>query len=289
MRRTIPLVVVGLAALAVATSSADSSAEIAWGRIIGADAGALDAAQKGRAASLLSSAQNTRGCQGTIAACLASGDQTARRHAGYVVRMVRKGKTDDFIRQGITDRAASAFPSTIQKIDVTGRPFQGDPNAPVVLVEFACFQCPYCAHLAPQLEGLKQRFGDKVVHYYKYFPVRSHPRGVQAALAGLAAQRQDKFWRMAELMFANRADLEDADLADYASRAGLDPARYRTDIADPAAMKVIEKDKLEGMRLGVDGTPTFFVNGKLFKGQADFEELVDRIGEELDIVEGRIR
>ena len=288
MRRIAPLAVVAFAALAAATAAA-GAVDIAWSKIIGADPGTLDAAQKDRVAAILSGAQNTRGCQGTIATCLSSGDQTARRHAGFVARMVRKGKTDDEIRKGIADRAASAFPSEIQKIDVSGHPSNGSPSAPVVVVEFACFECPFCAHLAPQLAGLDKRFGDKVAHYYKFFPVRSHPHGVQAALAGLAAHRQGKFWRMAALMFANRADLEDADLADYASRAGLDMARYQADIADPSAMKVIEKDKLEGMRLGVEGTPTFFVNGKLFLGQADFDEIADRIDEEIDIIEGRIR
>lgn len=289
MRRTIAIALAGLSALAVAASSAEPPSGIAWDRIIGANPGALDAKQKERVASLLGSVRNTRGCQGTIAACLAAGDQTARRHAGYVARMARKSKDDAFIRQGIADRAASAFPAQVHGIDVADRPVRGAAGAPVTLVEFACFQCPYCAHLAPQLEGIGKRFPGKVAYYYKYFPVRSHPRGVQSALAGLAAQRQDRFWQMAELMFENRADLEDADLAGYASQAGLDMAKYRADIADPAAMKVIEKDKLEGMRVGVDGTPTFFVNGKLFRGQADFEELADRIGEELDIVEGRIR
>jgi len=278
-----------LAALAVSASSADSSAQISWDKIIGASPSALDAAQKSRVAQLLSSIDNTRGCKGTLAACLAQGDRTAQRHAGFVVRMVRKAKDDGAIRQGIADRAESAFPSEIQRIDVSGHPTTGNANAKVQLVEFACFQCPFCAHLAPQLADLDTRFGKNVAYTYKFFPVRSHSRGVPAALAGLAAHRQNKFWKMAELMFENRSDLEDADLEGYAARAGLDLAKYKADLADPTAMKVIEKDKLEGMRLGIDGTPTFFVNGKLFKGQADFEELADRIGEELDIIDGRIR
>jgi protein-disulfide isomerase len=288
MRRYGVLALLGVVALAAATSSAGSP-ELPWDKIIGADARTLDAAQKDRVASILAGAQNTRGCKGTIAACLASGDQTARRHAGFVARMVRKGKADDAILQGLKDRAASAFPSEVMAIDVGDHPLNGNPKAKVVLVEFACFECPFCAHLAPKLATLKQRFGDKVAHYYKFFPVRSHSRGVPSALAGLAAFRQGKFWQMAELMFAGRADLADGDLLGYASQAGLDVARYKADIADPASMKYIEKDKLEGMRLGVDGTPTFFVNGKQFLGQPDFDELADRLGEEIDIVEGRIK
>jgi len=289
MRRHGVLILLGLVALAASTSTAGSPATVAWDKIIGADPGDLDAAQKARGESILGTAANTRGCKGTLASCLAAGDQTARRHAGFVARMVRKGKADDVILAGIADRAKSAFPDEVMKIDVADHPLNGPAGAKVVLVEFACFECPFCAHLAPQLAKLQGKFGDKVAHYYKFFPVRSHARGVPSALAGLAAHLQGKFWKMAELMFANRTDLTDDDVLGYASQAGLDVAKFKTDIADAASMKFIEKDKLEGMRVGVEGTPTFFVNGKLYRGLADFEELVDRIGEEIDILEGRIQ
>jgi len=289
MRRQGLIVLLGLVALAASTSVAGSSTTVAWDKIIGADPASLDAAQKARVESILSSTANTRGCGGTLASCLAAGDQTARRHAGFVARMVRKSKPDDAVVQGIADRKSSAFPEEIMKIDVADHPAVGNPGAKIELVEFACFECPFCAHLASKLATLKQKFGDKVVHYYKFFPVRSHARGVPSALAGLAAFRQGKFWQMAELMFAGRADLSDDDILGYAEQAGLDVAKFKVALTDQASMKYIEKDKLEGMRLGVEGTPTFFVNGKLYKGLADFDELVDRVGEEIDIVEGRIK
>ena len=289
MRRLGLFILFGLAALAAATAVAGTPASAAWDKFIGIDPGVLDAAQKRRVESILGSAANTRGCRGTLASCLAAGDQTARRHAGFVARMVRKGKPDDVIKTGIADRAASAFPDEIMTIDVADHPLNGNARAKVVLVEYACFECPFCAHIAPRLAKLKDTFADKIAHYYKFFPVRSHSRGVQSALAGLAAHRQGKFWKMYDLMFAGRTDLSDDDILEYASRAGLDIARFKTAIADTASMKYIEKDKLEGMRLGVDGTPTFFVNGKLYRGLADFDELVDRLGEEIDIVEGRIK
>ena len=240
------LVLLGLVVFAALPSAAGPPARAAWDKVIGADPSVLDAAQKGRVESILSSAANTRGCRGTLASCLAAGDQTARRHAGFVARMVRKGKPDDFIVKGIADRAASAFPDEIMTIDVADHPLNGNPKAGVVLVEFACFECPFCAHLAPKLGALHKRFGDKVAHYYKFFPVRSHARGVQSALAGLAAHRQGKFWQMADLMFAGRADLSDDDILGYAEQAGLDMAVFKVALAD-------------------------------------------RIGEEIDIVEGRIK
>jgi protein-disulfide isomerase len=288
MRRFGLLALLGVLALAAVTSSA-GPATVAWDKIIGADTEALDAAQKARVEAILGKVANTRGCRGTIASCLAAGDQTARRHAGFVARMVRKAKSDDEIAKGVADRAASAFPDEIAKIDLADHPLNGAPGAKVALVEYACFECPFCAHLAPKLANLPRRFQGKVAHYYKFFPVRSHARGVPTALAGLAAHRQGKFWKLADRMFENRTDLTDEDLLAFAAEVGLDVARFKTDIKDPASMKFIEKDKLEGMRLGVEGTPTFFVNGKLYTGLADYEELLDRIGEELDIVEGRIK
>jgi len=281
------MLVAALFALAIPSASA---ADIAWDKAIGASGIRLSAAQRTRAEGLLKAVGNTRGCEGTLAECLARGDRTAQRHAGYVMRSVRRERSDDAIRRGIADRAASAFPREIHKPDLASHPRQGPADAPVQLVEYACFQCPFCAHLAAVLEQrLKKEFGDKVAHYYKFFPVRSSSRGVESATAGVAAHRQGRFWQMYSLMFANRTKLADADLLAYAGRAGLDLAKYEADIKDPAIMKQIEKDKLEGMRFGVDGTPTFLINGKRYLGHNDLEELIDRIGEEIDIVEGRIK
>lgn len=269
--------------------SAIQAADIAWDKIIGADPAMLSADQKQRVATNLSSLQNTWGCMGTIARCLAGGDQTARRHAGYVIRMVRKSKTDEFIKQGIEQRKQSAHPDEVFKIGLEGHPRMGSADAKVVLVEFACFQCPYCAHLAPKLKKIKKKFGGKVAHCYKFFPVRSHPHGVFTALAGLAAHKQGNFWQLYDKMYANRHNLEDDEVLDYAQVLGLDIIRLKADIAASDTMKAIEKDKLEGMRFGVVGTPTFFVNGKLYQGANDIAEILDRLGEELDIVEGRIK
>jgi protein-disulfide isomerase len=276
-----------LAVLALAAFEVRAG-EIAWSKIVGAEKVGLSAEQKTRVTNNLNRLNNTRGCQGTLAHCLNKGDMTARRHAGYVVRMVYKGKDDAEIQKGIANRKASAHPEEVFNIDVSNHPISGNANAKVVLVEYACFQCPFCAHLAPQLKKLKSIFGDKAVHYYKFFPVRSHDRGVPTALAGVAAYRQGKFWQMYDLMFENRSDLDDDDILAYAKKVGLDIAKFQADIKDPGAMRYIEKDKLEGMRLGVEGTPTFFLNGKEYKGQQEFNEIVDRIAEEIDIVEGRI-
>ncbi len=275
--------------VAVLLAAPDARAgSIAWDKIIGVDLIKLSPDQKKTVASNLERLANTRGCKGTLAQCLAKGDLTARRHAGFVVRMVQKGKSITMIEKGVQLRKASAYPDETFEIDLLDHPHNGNPKARVVVVEYACFQCPFCAHLAPKIKNLKKRFGQKVVHYYKFFPVRSHPRGVPTALAGLAAFRQNRFWQMYDLMFENRADLDDPDLLQYAQKSGIDIPAFQAAIKDPKSMRYIEKDKLEGMRFGVDGTPTFFINGKMYQGLADYAEIIDRIAEEIEIVEGLI-
>lgn len=288
MHKKITFLSILLAAFLMGTFS-NAAKRISWQKIIGASVGKLNAAQKETAAGLLGSIQNTRGCSGTIAECLAKDDLTAKRHAGYIVRMVRKNKTAGAIKKGIEKRALSAFAEELFAIDTSQTPYSGNPDGKIVLVEYACFECPFCAHLAPKLKKLQVRFKNNIVHYYKFFPVRSHKRGVAAALAGLAAQKQGKFWPMYDLMYANRTKLQDADLLGYAKKAGLNIEQFKKDLKDTSLMRLIEKDKLEGMRFGVEGTPTFFINGKLYHGSADYDELVDRIEIELEILSGKIK
>ncbi|MCP4676153.1 MAG: thioredoxin domain-containing protein [Deltaproteobacteria bacterium] len=288
-RRSLAFVFIVFAMLATGLSTRAEAATIKWDKIIGIDIGKLSAQQKARVKTLLESIKNTRGCKDTLAVCLSKDDMTARRHAGFVARMVRKGKDDTSIKEGIKSRKESSHPEEILEIDTSDHPYKGNTKAKVVIIEYACFQCPFCAHLATKLKKLKSKFGNKIVHYFKFYPVLSHDRGVPSALAGLAAHRQGKFWPMHDIMFKNRSDLDDEDLAKYAKKIGLDMTKFKQALNDKSSMKYVERDKLEGMRIGVEGTPTFFINGKLFDGVQDYEEIVDRIAEELDIVEGRIK
>jgi protein-disulfide isomerase len=260
-----------------------------WDQLVGIETSTLSKSDQQRVQHLCDTITNTYGCKSSITACVAKGDMTARRHAGFIARMVKKGKDDGYIKKHIALRYDAVHPKEKAHIDLANHPPRGNPNAKVVLVEFACFQCPFCAHLAPDLKVLSRKYGDKLVQYYKFFPVRSHPEGVPAAIAAMAAHKQGKFWQMYQILFENRANLKTEDQKKYAKRIGLDVAQWKKDMASPDVMSVVEKDKLEGMRLGVNGTPTFFINGKRYDGVHDLAELDDRIAEELDILEGRIR
>ena len=127
-------------ALSSGATAQEGAVEVAWDKVIGITSSSLSAAHKARVKEIINSVDNTRGCKDKIAACLQAGDQTARRHAGYVARMVQKNKTDDQIKRGIADRHESAFPEETFDIDVNDHPRKGNAGAKVVLVEYACFE-----------------------------------------------------------------------------------------------------------------------------------------------------
>jgi protein-disulfide isomerase len=134
----------------------------------------------------------------------------------------------------------------------------------LMLFFFACFGCPMCAHLALKIKKSTNKFKGKVGYFYKFFPVRSHKHGVPAAMAGLAAARQGKFWQIYYMLYANRIHLEDSDLEKYAAKIRLDMTKFKADIKNKSLMKQIKKDKLPGMRLGVDSYSSWKCCSKIF-------------------------
>ncbi|WP_241835271.1 DsbA family protein [Pseudofrankia asymbiotica] len=153
------------------------------------------------------------------------------------------------------------------------RPSRGDPDAPVVLVEYGDFQCPYCAQAAPVLHELVESDGTLVRHEFRHFPVfEIHPYALTAALAAEAAHAHGQFWRMHDLLFAHQDRLKDIDLRIRAERLGLDPDLVVGDAAQPYG-DAVEADYERGVAEGVRGTPTLFVNGQLFRGRPELPAL----------------
>ncbi|MDT3438257.1 thioredoxin domain-containing protein [Pseudofrankia sp. BMG5.37] len=153
------------------------------------------------------------------------------------------------------------------------RPSRGDPDAPVVLVEYGDFQCPYCAQAAPVLHELVESDGTLVRHEFRHFPVfEIHPYALTAALAAEAAHAYGQFWQMHDLLFAHQDRLKDIDLRIRAERLGLDPDLVVGDAAQPYG-DAVEADYERGVAEGVRGTPTLFVNGQLFRGRPELPAL----------------
>ena len=160
-----------------------------------------------------------------------------------------------------------------------GRPYRGAANAKLTIYEYSDFQCPFCKAAVQTVEDALRAYPDTVNLEYRYFPlVEIHPRAYASALAGACAEKQGKFWAMHDLMFANQENLEDADLEKYATQAGLDIAAYKTCIASPEAAKLVNDDMAAGGKLGISGTPAFFIGQSSVIGAqpiSKFKEVID--------------
>ena len=158
---------------------------------------------------------------------------------------------------------------------------QGDPQAPVKIVEFADFQCPACATAYPIVKNVLSQNQNKVYFVFRHYPLSSHKNAKVAARAAEAAANQDKFWQMYDLLFENQKDWAEASDAkdkfeEYAEKIGLDLQKYNEDLA--SVDKAIEQDYADGNKVGVNSTPTFFINGQKYSGviqQTQFQQLID--------------
>jgi protein-disulfide isomerase len=263
---------------------------IRWNQIIGADQSRMNDAQRTQAAALLRSEFCYFGCSRTIARCLEAStpNRTARRLAGFVVRQVLAGRTDAQIREGIQQRGLSAHPLETVTIDLSNAQCIGPENAPVTVVEYADFQCPFCRVISPIIHDVVEGMSQDVRFCFKHFPVRGHQHALPTSIAALAAERQGRFWQMHDALYASAPRLSEEDILRAARTAGIpDMERWSRDRQDASIQQIIESDKREGIQNGVRGTPTIFVNGKELLGRKNEEEIRDRLEEELDIVRGR--
>lgn len=157
-------------------------------------------------------------------------------------------------------------------------PVKGPKNAPVTIIEFTDFECPWCARAQEQLKAVEKTYEGKVKIVTRHFPLQMHAQAMPAAKAAVCAQEQGKFWPMHDLLFKNQQALGDADLQKYAKEIGLNPGKFNKCIASEKADTVIREDMADATRYGVRGTPTFFVNGQ----RANFNQLSDFVKAELE-------
>ena len=152
---------------------------------------------------------------------------------------------------------------------------RGPATAPVTLVEYGDYECPYCGRAHPVVGELRERLGDRLRFVFRHFPLDSvHPRARHAAEAAEAAGAQDRFWEMHDLLYQNQEDLGDEALRRYASELGLVLERFEKDLVERRHAARVREDRLGGERSGVDGTPAFFVNGARHEGNLDLESLL---------------
>jgi len=157
----------------------------------------------------------------------------------------------------------------------------GPANAPVTLVEYGDFECPFCGRSYPAVRRLRAELGDRLRFVFRHFPRPEHPHARHAAQAAEAASAQGRFWEMHDQLFEHQAALADSDLAQYATNLGLDVERFRHDLTSRVSVDRVQRDVQSGAHSDVHGTPTFFINGVKHEGPDTFDDLLDAIQQQL--------
>jgi protein-disulfide isomerase len=156
---------------------------------------------------------------------------------------------------------------------------QGPADAAVTLLEYGDYECPYCGAAYPIVKEVQARMGDRLRFVFRNFPIStSHPHAEQAAEAAEAAAAQGRFWQMHDVLFENQKRLSDQDLHRYAEELGLDVERFDRELAEHLHADRVHEDFLSGVRSGVNGTPTFYINGTRHDDSYDVETLLAALG-----------
>jgi protein-disulfide isomerase len=162
---------------------------------------------------------------------------------------------------------------------------EGSLDAPVSLVEYGDYECPHCGRAYPIVKRVQRHFGKRLAFVFRNFPLTQIHRYAQAAAESAEfAGSKGKFWAMHDLLFENQDRLGPELFEELASNLGLDPAELQQALADGAFTARVRADFTGGVRSGVNGTPTFFINGQRHNGPSEYESLVKKIDEALQAV-----
>jgi protein-disulfide isomerase len=160
---------------------------------------------------------------------------------------------------------------------------QGSLSAPIVLLEYGDYECPDCLNAWPIVQELQREFGPQLAFVFRHYPQSSiHPHASAAAQAAEAAGAQGKYWEMHDLLFGHQHDLDTLDLTHLALQLGLEVYRFQSSLDDGRLAQKIREDSEGGRRSGVRGTPTFFFNGRRYRGAANLEAMRREIQSLLD-------
>ncbi len=182
---------------------------------------------------------------------------------------------------GSTATGASSSSST-EDVAVGDAPTQGPASAKVTVIEFGDFECPYCGEEEPVVTQILANYSGRIRFVFKEFPLSSiHPYAELAAEAALAANAQGEFWPYHNMLYANQSALGESDLEGYAKQLGLDVAKFDAALNDHTYASAVAADVAQGTRVGVDATPTFFVNGNIVVGAAPYSQLAAVIDAQL--------
>jgi protein-disulfide isomerase len=170
-----------------------------------------------------------------------------------------------------------------QKIAEAGAPTKGTAGAPIELIEFSDFECPFCLRARPTVDQVLKTYGDRIRFVYRHYPLPGHPHARPAAEAAACAAEQNQFWPYHDRLFANPSKLGTSDLKQTASDLGLDAAKFNECVDARKYKAAVDADVKEANEVGVDGTPAFFINGRMLSGAQPFSAFKRVIDEELQL------
>jgi len=169
------------------------------------------------------------------------------------------------------------------KVATTNAPAKGPATAPIEIVEFSDFQCPYCLRAHATVDQVLAAYGDRIRFVYRHFPLPSHPNARPAAEASACAAEQDKFWPYHDRLFAQPSKLSEPDLKQHAVELGLDAGKFNACFDAHKYREQVDADMKEADEAGVNATPTFFINGRVVSGALPFESFKRIIDDELSL------
>jgi protein-disulfide isomerase len=247
----------------------------------GVDLTGLPPAKTNSALRLLRNHDCTCGCDMKVAQCRVEDPQCAysKGLAAAIVEALKAGKSEsDAVLAANASRwgTSPAPPKLLEApvaIPVAGSPVTGAGDAPITLVEFSDFQCPYCYKAVRQLDAVLKAYPKQVKLIFKEFPLDMHSQAALAAQAAIAAHQQGKFWPMYEIMFANRSNLSRPAIMTLAGKVGLDLKRFTVDLDSEKTRMTVARDEADGDKAGVEGTPTVFINGQRYNGSLELEPM----------------
>jgi len=211
-------------------------------------------------------------------------DEELKTAEAMVAKGVHKNKVyEAIIKNGKTEVAAAPAgggggeekgpeeDKTVFKVDPGASPSKGPKNAPLTVVIFSDFQCPFCSRVEPTLTQMEKEYNGKVRFVWKNYPLPFHNNAMPAAQAAMAANAQGKFWPMHDKLFANQQNLDRPNLEKYAQEVGLDLAKFKADLDSNKYKDVVEAETKEGSAVGVNGTPAVFINGRKIGGAYPYD------------------
>jgi protein-disulfide isomerase len=220
----------------------------------------------GKGHSLIDSVKHDSGCRASFYA------------VRYVAHLVDSGFTDSEISEKLDKRFREPRHAPI---DVLAAPMKGNAAGRVTVVEFVDYECPHCKHAQSLMRQLVEEYPNDVKVYFKHFPLSAHTNARLAAESAVAAQKQGKFWQLSEKIWANSENLTPAVLEKSAKEVGLDLGRWRRDRDADEVKGRVEKDRAEGINLGINATPSIYINGRKYDDPLDIASLRDWVDEEL--------